>query len=111
MKHSEDELVDGAEISYDPDSPAARFTVDDDPPARKMSPEEARKAFRDRLAEIAGSGKNRLTVEDVVNDPARIRVGRSRPWLYEVLDELEADGTLRKDTGGRPFEWVITRAA
>ena len=109
MKHWEDELVDSAEISYDPDSPAARFTVDDDPPARKLSPEEARKAFRDRVDELAGQGRNRLSVEDVIDLPGR--VGRSRPWLYEVLDELEADGTLRKDTGGRPFEWVITRAA
>jgi len=110
MDQWEDELVAGAEITYDPDSPAGQFTVeDDDPPARKLSPEEARQKFRERLAEIAGSGRDRLSVEDVIDLPGQ--VGRSRPWLYEVLDELEGDGTLRKDTGGRPFEWVIVRAA
>jgi hypothetical protein len=78
-------------------------------PARKMTAEQAREVFRDRITALAGQGKTRITAEDVID--LLEQTGRSRPWLYLIFAELEKSGELRKDDSGWPTEWVITRAA
>lgn len=89
--------------------PAAGHTFSAGPAVRMaLSPEDSRAAFRERLAELAARGQRQFTIEDVMD--VREQVGRSRAWLYAVLDELVADQTLRLG-GGFPRSWVIQRVA
>jgi hypothetical protein len=38
--------------------------------------------------------------------PIALEVGRSRPWLYDKIEELEADGSIVR-LGGQPMQWRL----
>ena len=70
----------------------------------RLSPEEARAAFDEKLHEMKAAGQDRFQLRDVigVTDVA----GRSRQWLYDVIAECVAASKLR-ETGGQPTTWMI----
>lgn len=103
-----DDDVSGIRIELDPDSLAAKFQGGgDDPPAEKMSPEQAWSVFESRLGELAERG-GVVTLEDVMDLPDK--TGHARTWLYWAMDRAVERGMLRRITN-RPAEWSFPRAA
>lgn len=96
--------------SYDRDSEFGRHQFPESAlpaPRERMTAEQARAEFRQQLAEWRVRQKDSFGIPDLAQ--LRRRTGRSRPWLYEVLAELEADGlVVRVDgQGSDPITWRI----
>jgi hypothetical protein len=97
--------------------PDKAFTVPDTPvgawewggPAAasaELSAEEADAAFMEFIHECRAKGQYTITLEDLL--PVRERAGKSRPWLYFIIDKKVASGVLRKS--GKA-SWTISRVA
>lgn len=104
----DDEDVSGVRIEYDPESLAAKFTGGgDDPPAEKMSADQAWAVFESRLGELAERGGT-VTFDDVID--LADKTGHARTWLYWAMDRAVDRGALRR-VKDRPAEWEFARAA
>jgi hypothetical protein len=88
--------------------PASDWQFDKPATAPRMSPEEARDEFRRQLREWRVTGKRDFQITDLAD--LRARVGRERPWLYSVVDQLVSDGVVTK-ADGYPSRWVISDVA
>jgi hypothetical protein len=71
-----------------------------------MSAADADAAFSEFLAERRARGLFTFEVEDML--PVLERTGKSRPWLYYMLDKRIAAGQVRKDGKAR---WSVSRVA
>ncbi len=58
----------------------------------RMTPEEARQEARLLLIRWHGQGKAEFGIADLAEDGLAARTGRTRQWLYSLLEELEDQG-------------------
>lgn len=88
-----------------PTGALAGFTWEPAEGVTNATPEQARQVFHDRLAEWQQAGVTSFGVAECVEIAES--VGRSRQWVYPILDEFEAAQLIRK-VGGYPAKWQIT---
>jgi hypothetical protein len=104
----DDDMDTDAPIEYDENSEFGRFQFGG-PAGPRLDSGAARAAFRAQLDTWRAAGRDSFAAADLA--AVLEATGRSRPWLYDVLAELEAEGVITRRTTGYPVAWLIRGAA